>query len=85
MNLFLHILVVLVQNPPSLAHLATARAVNLTVCHKNVPTVPLDVVTLFKNPPSFLPLKMRQALETLLLGIEHVFHHEHMIALKLKY
>ena len=58
MNLLLHVLVVLVQNAPSLAHLATAGAMNLAVCHKNVPTVPLDVVTLFKNPPSFLPLKM---------------------------
>ena len=58
MNLLLHVLVVLVQNPPTLTHLATARAVNLAVCHKNVPTVPLDVVTLLKVAPSFLPLKM---------------------------
>ena len=84
MNLLLHVLVILVQNSPSLAHLAAVRAVDLAVCHKNEPTTPLNVVTLPKDSPSFLPLQVRQALETLLLRIEHVFHHEHMIASELE-
>ena len=84
MYFFLQLLVVRVFKSLSLARLEAASNVRSYIDPEHVAAVPLDAVALLKGFELLVLIFHRHLLETLRVRVEHVFHHEHVVAVVLE-
>ena len=84
MYFFLKLLVVRVFKSLSFAQFETASYAGSYIDTEHIAAVPLDAVALLKHFELMLLFYHRQLLKTLLVRVEHVFHHEHVVAVVLK-
>ena len=84
MYFFLQLLVVRVFKSLSFAHLETASNAGSYIGAEHVAAVPLDAVTLLKRFELLFLVHRRHLFKTLLVRVEHVFHHEHVVAVVLE-